>query len=89
MAFRALGSLLKDNKAPLLNEGDVKHFIERYFRERLVTDVLYCKEVKGGRAWVRASSPTLQQEAYLLEHDIRRALAQEMDYELKSLKVTQ
>ncbi|MFH1354241.1 MAG: hypothetical protein ABIH36_03040 [bacterium] len=89
MAWQTVGALLENKKTPLLDEGDVRHFVECYLRERLVTDALYCREVKEGRAWVRAGSPTLQQEACLLEYDVGQALAQELDYTLRSLKVTQ
>lgn len=88
MAWQAIGALLKDDKDPLLDEGDVKRFAERYFREKLKNNTLYCREVRGGQVWMRVGSPTLQQEAYLLEYDARQAFKQELNYKLKSLKVT-
>lgn len=89
-AFKPVGALLKkDGERPLLDEVDVKHFIERYLKKELAANTLYCESVEGGRAQVRVGSPILQQEVCLLEHDIKQALAQELDYSLKSVKVIQ
>lgn len=70
-----------------LGAADVKYFVERYLRQKVKSEKVICEKIKGGRVEVRTASPTLQQEVYLLEYDLKLALNKELNFKLKELKV--
>lgn len=89
MALQPISKLFKRAGAVSLDEVDVRHFVERYLRERLGADELFCEAVSGGRVVVRARAAALRQEIYLLEWDLQQALREEAQFALRELVVTQ
>ena len=87
--LQPVGDLFKDKTSVLLDEGDIRHFVGRYLQKKLKANTIFCERVNKGQVAVRAGSPLLQQEVYLLEYDLALALKREADYTLKEFKVTQ
>ena len=87
--LRPVGSLFKNKASVSLDENDVRYFIERYLQKELKTSAIFCERASKGLVVVRAGSPLLQQEVYLLKYDLVLALKREVNFALKELKVTQ
>jgi hypothetical protein len=79
--FHPLQQLFKKT-ASHWDEADISFFIERYLRQELKTEALYCERVHGGVASVRCGSPALQQAALLSEFELQQLLRTETGYEL-------
>lgn len=84
--LQLVGDLL-GRRRHVLNDLDVRHFIERYLRKKIKVVAVYCESYKDGYAVVRVSSPVLQQEVRLLEYELKQALKSEISYHLKELRV--
>jgi hypothetical protein len=84
--FRSVGALFEHRKVSL-DETDIKCLVERYLRDELKTDNLYCEQVKAGEVSVRVGEVFLQQEVYLCEYNLKEKLSSEAKYLMKQLKV--
>jgi len=87
--LRPVSDLFRRTEQVSLDELDIKHFIERYLRERLGSLAIYCERVREGQAVVRVPSPLLQQEVYLMEYDLALVLQREAHYTLRSITAIQ
>jgi hypothetical protein len=87
--LQPIGKFFKNRAAVALDEVDRRHFIERYLRDKIGTSALFCDRASQGRIIVRAASPPVRQEVYLLEYDLAKELKREVSFDLKELTVTQ
>jgi hypothetical protein len=89
MALRPISELFKRTDAVALDETDIRHFVERYLRERLTTAALFCEGATKGRVIVRAPGALVRQEIFLLEWDLAQVLREQAQFSLRELVVTQ
>lgn len=80
-------SHLFNEKKFVWDKTDTRHFVQAWLRERLKTEELYCEQVAGGQATIRAESPADRMMVLVLEYDLNQALKEAGGEPLKKLKV--
>jgi hypothetical protein len=89
MALTPISHLFGRTSKVVLDETDVRHFVERYLAQQVGSGTVVCEEARDGRIVVRAREALVRQEIGLLEWDLRQALEREADFTLRELTVTQ
>lgn len=85
--FQPLSSLFSRKKPVRYEEVDVRHFVQRFLRDLVRTEALYCEQAHTGLVVVRVASPSVQQEVLLLESDVRQALADSLGFSMHTFRV--
>ncbi len=87
--LQSISTLFEDAKRERVawSDADVRHGVQEYLRDVLLSDRVYCQGVSGGVVVVRVGSPALHLEANLLERDVRLFLKKDARYSLKSIRV--
>lgn len=85
--FKPLSELFSSSEKGDVAPSDLKVFIEQWLRTRLKSEKVYCASVAGSRAIIRVGSPTLFQEAYVLQYDLSKELKRVAGYTLKDLSI--
>lgn len=88
--FKALGGFFAQRGAPAPkgSEIDVRHYIQNYLRAQIKSEAVYCESVSSGVVVVAVSSPTAQQEAYLLRAEVARDVLALFGYGVRRYLVT-
>lgn len=87
MVFQAASGLF-EKRSHDITDADIQFYIERFFRELLQTDTVYCS-VRGMGALVRVRlhDPLLAQIALVAEHDLRARAKKDMNCDIGTIRV--
>ena len=86
--LQPLSELFNNTRNVSWGDDDVKHVLQQYLRTELLSELVYCQEVRSGSVVVRVGTPALQQGVFLLERDMRLMLKKEVKYSLRRLRVS-
>ena len=86
--FEPLKAILKpDRHQGRWEEEDLRMAVQDFLRERLLSQAVYCDEVKLGTIKVRVGTSANLQEARLAEYDLREFLKNLAAFEMGRLIV--
>ena len=87
MAFHSASGLF-EKRSQDITDADIQFYVERFFRELLHTDTVYCS-VRGMGALIRVRlhDPLLAQMALVAEYDLRVRAKKEMNCDIGTIRV--
>lgn len=81
--LESIGDVFLQRKSGVLEGSDIRLFIEQWLRSELMSEKIYCVEVRSGNATIRVGTPLLYQETCLREWDLQEVLLNQLGYTLK------
>lgn len=83
---QSIGDVLKRSNKAVLDEVDVRHWIERYLFS-LLGSVVRCSEVGSGKVVLVSKLSTIRQELQLVLRELRVEALAQVGYKINKVKV--
>jgi hypothetical protein len=87
MTFQSVSDLFEVRPRDI-TDADIQHYLEKFFRDLLNTDAVYCAVLGSGKSVrIRIHDPAYAQRILLAESDVRRIVVRDMNCEIGSIRV--